>query len=245
MKPGTFGVTRLTFMVTAAGLFAFACGFLASKSFTTALSAGLIAASTAHSALSARARKAQTSASVRATQSTELLAAQLTVGVTFVEALQNAVFEAPIHLRRDLEQLQAVFESDMDLDAKIDSAKRILASREGDLLFELILVAARIGDDNLVGAINDLAAYSRRGQTLARELAARQSWVLGTARLGQTAPWLIVILLSARPETAAAFQRPAGLVILALGLVLSLAAQKFITAGARLPQAGRAFGAGS
>lgn len=242
MKPRLFGVTRLTSLVMAAGLVAAGGGFLVSQSFTTALSAGLIAASTAHTALSARARKSQTSASVRATQITELIAAQLTVGVTFVEALQNAVFEAPVHLRRDLEQLQGVFESDLELEAKIDSAKRILDSREGDLLFELILVAARIGDDNLVGAINELAAYSRRGQTLARELAARQSWVLGTARLGQTAPWLIVILLSARPETAAAFQSPAGLAILALGLVLSLAAQKFISAGSRLPQAGRAFG---
>jgi tight adherence protein B len=215
---------------------------LTTQNFTTSISAGLIATSVAHTALAARARRAKVSASTRATQIAELIAAQLTAGVTFVEALQNAVFEAPVALRAQLERLQAIFESDIELEGKIDQAKRVLASREGDLLFELILVAARVGDDELVSALGDLSAASRRAQTLERELAARQSWILGTARLGQTAPWLIVILLSGRPETAAAFQSPLGLAILTLGLVLSLAAQKFITAGSRLPQSGRVFG---
>jgi tight adherence protein B len=233
---------NLALQVALIGLVAAGVVILTTQNFTTSFSAGLIAASAAHAALAARARRAKVSASTRATQIAELIAAQLTAGVTFVEALQNAVFEAPFALRPYLERLQAIFESDIDLEGKIDQAKRVLASREGDLLFELILVAARVGDDELVSALGDLSAASRRAQTLERELAARQSWILGTARLGQTAPWLIVILLSGRPETAAAFQSPLGLAILTLGLVLSLAAQKFITAGSRLPQSGRVFG---
>lgn len=233
---------NLALQVAFIGLVAAGVAMLTTQNFTTSISAGLIAASAAHTALAARARRAKVSASTRATQIAELIAAQLTAGVTFVEALQNAVFEAPVALRAQLERLQAIFESDIELEGKIDQAKRVLASREGDLLFELILVAARVGDDELVSALGDLSAASRRAQTLERELAARQSWILGTARLGQTAPWLIVTLLSGRPETAAAFQSPLGLAILTLGLVLSLAAQKFITAGSRLPQSGRVFG---
>lgn len=235
----------IAWQVALVGFLATVAAFLASQSYTTAVSVGLIAASAAHAGLSARAHRAAVSASSRATQIAELVAAQLTAGVTFVEALQGSLFEAPASLKLDLERLQAIFESDLDLETKIDNAKRVLASRQGDLLFELILVAARLGDDDLVASLNDLASASRRAQTLERELAARQSWILGTARLGQTAPWLIVVLLSGRPETAAAFQSPLGLLILTLGLVLSLAAQKFITAGARLPKAGRVFGVGA
>jgi tight adherence protein B len=226
-----------------AGIAVVIADLLAMGNLFLALCLGFVVASAVHSAMISRIARKAASAGERTAMAIELIAAQLTSGVTFVEALQNAVFDAPPNLRTDLELLQAIFESEHSLDEKVQQAESVLGCREGDLAFELVFVAARLGDDQLVETLQSISASMRRNQGLQRELSARQGWVLGSARLAQAAPWVIVVLLCARQETADAFQQPLGVAVLGFGLLLSLIAQRFIVAGARLPIGGRIYGA--
>ena len=68
------------------------------------------------------------------------------------------------------------------------------------------------------------------------EVEARQSWVVNAARLGVAAPWIILVLLSTRPEAALAYNTPAGSAVIAGGLVLSLLAYRIMIALGRLPE---------
>lgn len=171
----------------------------------------------------------------------ESIYATLAGGSAFTEALANLVNELPDGQRVKAEELAAAFDSDVTLEQKILSGKRILGSREGDLLFELVLVAARNGDDRLVAALRQLATDLRAEQGLVLELKSRQGWVLGSARLALAAPWVVVLLLAVRPETAQAFQSQTGAIVLLTGVGLSFVAQRFIAAGAKLPNARRIF----
>jgi tight adherence protein B len=67
----------------------------------------------------------------------------------------------------------------------------------------------------------------------------KQNWVLGTAKLAVLAPWLVLVLLGLRPETAIAFQTETGVAVLVIGLVASLLVFRLIKVLGSLPQRSR------
>ena len=54
-------------------------------------------------------------------------------------------------------------------------------------------------------------------------------------RLALAAPWLILLLLSTRPQAVAAYNQPAGAVVLAGGAAVSFVAYRVMLRIARLP----------
>ena len=73
------------------------------------------------------------------------------------------------------------------------------------------------------------------------EIEARQSWVMNAAKLGVAAPWVVLLLLATRPEAAAAYGTPAGTVLIALGLAISVVAYRVMLGIGRLPAERRWF----
>lgn len=175
-------------------------------------------------------------------QMIDSIASALTAGTSLIESIDSLVDEGQPAIRKKAQSLLAIFESDSTLEVKVNQAKAVLNSQEGDLFLELLLIAGRRGDDQFVPALNTLSDSFRSQQALSKELKARQGWVMGTARLGLASPWLIVLLLSARPETAAAFESELGTVVLLVGLLLSFVAHRLIIAGSKLPRASRSLG---
>lgn len=68
------------------------------------------------------------------------------------------------------------------------------------------------------------------------QLEARQSWTVNGARLAAAAPWLILAMLSTRPQTVEAFNSPAGAVVLLLGGIASIGAYLLMVRIGRLPE---------
>lgn len=181
----------------------------------------------------------QSTSAEQVPQIADSIASSLASGVSLVEALENLVRETSGSLRFRAERILAIFESDLTIVERIAEAKRVLDCREGDLLFEILLIASVRGDDQIVSALLELSGEMRRQQALVAELKSRQSWILGSARLGQLSPWILVVLLSFRAESATAFATSAGAAVILAGVVLSLIAQRFISAGSRLDIPGR------
>ena len=65
---------------------------------------------------------------------------------------------------------------------------------------------------------------------------ARQSWTVNGARLAAAAPWVVLALLSTRPETAEAFNSVLGVVVLSIGAGASAAAYVLMVRLGRLPE---------
>ena len=174
-------------------------------------------------------------------QIVDSISTSIASGVSLIEAFDNLVAEGQPAIRAKAERLLAIFESDASLEEKVARSKPVLNSREGDLFLELVLIASRRGDDAFTDALNELADAFRNQQSLNRELVARQGWVMATARLGLASPWVVLLLLSVRPESASAFQTQIGAAVLLIGLALSFAAQRLIVAGSRVPRVVRQF----
>ena len=206
------------------------------------LCVGLVGFAAVHSALvAAEARKQQSNAEAMPAI-IESVATSIDSGASLLEAFENLAQETVGEGRLKAESLVAIFESDDKLEGKVTEAKAVLGCREGDLFLEVLLIAARRGDHELTRSLIALAGVQRAQHGLTNELRSRQGWILGSARLAQASPWIVVLMLSLRPETADAFSSPIGAGVLVVGLVMSFVAQRFIVAGARMPQANRNLG---
>jgi tight adherence protein B len=128
-----------------------------------------------------------------------------------------------------------------DASACLDELKAQWASPTGDLLVETIRVAHEAGGNRVVDVLRELADHIRRDRNLRREVEAKQSWVRVAARVGVAAPWVVLILLSFRAETAAAYNSPVGITLVICGLALSVASYRLMIALGRTPTPRRVF----
>jgi tight adherence protein B len=96
-------------------------------------------------------------------------------------------------------------------------------------------VTREVGGSDLGRTLRTLSAFLRDEHRVRRELEARQSWVIVAARLAFGTPWFVLLLLATKPEAVAAYQRPGGAVVIAVGAVLATAGYRLMLRIGRLP----------
>ena len=124
----------------------------------------------------------------------------------------------------------------------LDRLKDRLADPVADRIIETLRMSREVGGNELTTVLRNLAVYLRQDAAIRSEIEARQSWVVNAARLGVAAPWIVLLLLSSRPEAAEAYNSPAGVGVIAGGLALSVLAYRLMIGIGRLPEERRWFG---
>jgi tight adherence protein B len=124
----------------------------------------------------------------------------------------------------------------------LDRLKDRLADPVADRIIETLRMSREVGGNELTTVLRNLAAYLRQDAAIRSEVEARQSWIVNAARLGVAAPWIVLLLLSTRPEAAAAYNSPTGTAVILVGLALSVVAYRIMIAIGRLPEERRWFG---
>ncbi len=123
----------------------------------------------------------------------------------------------------------------------LDALKASLADPVADRIVETLRMAREVGGTELPSVLRSLSHYLRADAAVRAEVDARQSWVRTAARLGVVAPWIVLLMLSTRPEAAAAYNSPGGAVLVVGGLLATLVAYRLMIALGRLPDEGRWF----
>ena len=96
-------------------------------------------------------------------------------------------------------------------------------------------MARDVGGTDLGRLLRTLSAFLREDARTRAELETRQGWTVNAARLAVAAPWIILALLSLRPEAVDAYNTPQGLVVLAIGGGVCLIAYRVMVRIGRLP----------
>ena len=102
-------------------------------------------------------------------------------------------------------------------------------------------MAREVGGSDLTVVLRSLSSWLRQDAAVRAEVEAKQSWVVNAARLGVAAPWIVLVLISTRPEAAQAFNTAAGTVVILGGLTVSVLAYRVMLALGRLPEERRWF----
>ena len=102
-------------------------------------------------------------------------------------------------------------------------------------------MAREVGGTEVTTVLRELAAYLRVDLATRGELEARQTWIVSAARLGVAAPWIVLLILSTRPEAAQAYNSAGGIVLIAGGAVVTFIAYRVMLRIGALPTEARWF----
>lgn len=184
-----------------------------------------------------RRRRAQRSVELRELwpEAVDNLASGVRAGLSLPEALTALGVRGPEQLRSPFRRFGEDYRATGRFNESLDRLKVALSDPVGDRVIEALRMAREVGGTDLGRLLRTLSQFLREDARTRAELETRQGWTVNAARLALAAPWLILLMLSTRPQAVAAYNQPAGAVVLIGGAMVSLLAYRIMIRIARLP----------
>ncbi|MGO1542802.1 MAG: type II secretion system F family protein [Gulosibacter sp.] len=169
------------------------------------------------------------------------LIASVRSGLGMPDAIEQLSKTGPETLRSEFDAFARQYRATGSFNLAVDESKERLADPVADRLFETLRMARDVGGTELARVLRDFSSFLREEQAVRHEAEARQSWVVNAARLGVVAPWIVLVMLATRPEAAAAYNTPGGVLVIGIGLVISVIAYRLMLALGKLREEERWF----
>ena len=157
-------------------------------------------------------------------------------GLSLPEALAQLAERGPVSLRPAFRAFAQDYRATGRFSECLDAMKARLADPVADRICEALRITREVGGSDLGRLLRSLSAFLREDARTRSELEARQSWTVYAARLAVAAPWLVLGLLATRPESVAAYARPAGALVLAAGAGICAVSYLAMVRIGRLPE---------
>ena len=207
-----------------------------SRALPIALAFGLIAGYAPVAVLRSRWRRRQHELRELWPEIVDNLASAVRAGLSLPEALSQLGSRGPAALRAPFQRFGQDYRATGRFGDCLDRLKAGLADPTGDRIVEALRLAREVGGSELGRLLRTLAAFLRDDVRTRAELESRQTWTINAARLAVAAPWLILVVLSVRPEAVRAYNSASGVLVLACGGGLCIVAYRMMLRIARLPR---------
>ena len=163
------------------------------------------------------------------------LASAVRAGLSLPDALSALGTNGPEALRDSFDQFALDYQVTGRFHESLDRLKVRLADPVGDRVVEGLRIAREVGGGELGRLLRNLSGYLRDEARTRSEMESRQAWTVNGARLAVAAPWVVLLLMSFQSGSVTAYSSGAGVVVLAIGAVLCLAAYRMMMRIGRLP----------
>lgn len=163
------------------------------------------------------------------------LTSAVRAGLSLPEALTQLGVRGPEQLRGPFGRFGEDYRASGRFTECLDTLKASLADPVGDRVVEALRMAREVGGNDLGRLLRTLSAFLREDARTRAELETRQGWTVNAARLALGAPWALLLLLSTQPSAVAAYNQPAGAMVLVVGGVVSFLAYRVMLGIAKLP----------
>lgn len=162
-------------------------------------------------------------------------------GLALPDSLMTLAHTGPIVTRSAFAAFSQRYRTTGNFSVAVDELKAALADPVADRILETLRMSREVGGSELTNVLRSLSVYLRQEAAIRSEIEARQSWVMNAARLGLAAPWVVLFLLTTRPEAALAYNSASGVALIIAGLALSVLAYRIMAGIGRLPEEPRWF----
>ena len=186
--------------------------------------------------ISSRARNRRTRLREVWPEAVDTLVSGVRAGMSLPEALTNLGERGPEAVRPQFRAFATDYAASARFDSSLDRLKTRFADPVADRIVEALRLAHEVGGTDLGTLLRSLSQMLREDMRTRGELEARQSWTVNGAKVAVAAPWLVLALLSTRPQAAAAYASTAGAVVLLVGAVVSVIAYRLMLRLGRLPE---------
>jgi tight adherence protein B len=163
------------------------------------------------------------------------LVAGVRAGVSLPEACVALVERGPKDLKPGFRAFVSTFRSTGSFRAGLQRLRDELADPVGDRVVVALSVAHDVGGTDLVRVLRTLGDFVREDLRVRKEIEARWSWTVTAARVAAAAPWIVLLVMSTRPQAAAAYNSSGGVAVLAGGAVATLVGYRLMLKVAHLP----------
>jgi tight adherence protein B len=167
------------------------------------------------------------------------LIAGVRAGISLPETCASLAERGPQELRPGFASFAATYRASGSFHAALDRLRSELSDPVGDRVVVSLGLAHDVGGTDLVRVLRTLSDFVREDLRVRKEVQARWSWTVTAARVAAAAPWIVLLLMSARPEAAAAFNSSTGAIVVATGAVVTTVGYRLMLRAARLPEPGR------
>jgi tight adherence protein B len=182
-----------------------------------------------------RARRRRTAVRDLWPEAVDHLTSGIRAGLSLPEALSQLGSRGPAPLRPAFSAFGEDYRATGRFSESLELLKDRLADPVADRIIEALRLTREVGGSDLGMMLRTLSAFLREDARTRSELEGRQSWTVNAARLAVAAPWIVLGLLATRPEAVSAYNRPAGVLVLAVGAACSFLAYRIMLRIGRLP----------
>ncbi|QHO90579.1 type II secretion system protein F [Actinomyces sp. 432] len=210
-----------------------------SRAWPIAAAFGTIAASAPLLIVSSRARTRRTNLREVWPEAVDTLVSGVRAGMSLPEALTNLGERGPEAIREEFRAFGVDYATSARFDQSLDRLKARFADPVADRIVEALRLAHEVGGTDLTALLSALSRMLREDMRTRGELEARQSWTVNGARVAVAAPWIVLAMLSTRPQAAAAYATGTGALVLAVGGAATLVAYRLMLWLGRLPEEDR------
>lgn len=210
--------------------------YVVSRSPAIAVAFGVIASSGPFALVRFRARLRRSELRELWPDVVDNLASGVRAGLSLPEALSQVGVRGPEELRRPFARFGEDYRATGRFFDCLDRLKGSLADPVGDRIVESLRMAREVGGSDLGRLLRTLSAFLREDARTRAELETRQGWTVNAARLAVAAPWIVLALLSLRPEAVDAYNSGTGFGVLAAGGGMCLVAYRLMIRIGRLPE---------
>ncbi|MBI4939478.1 MAG: type II secretion system F family protein [Actinobacteria bacterium] len=163
------------------------------------------------------------------------LTSAVRAGLSLPEALSQLGERGPEQLREPFAAFARDYRASGRFGDSLDALKNRLCDPVADRICEALRVTREVGGSDLGRLLRSLSAFLREDARTRGELLARQTWTVNGARLAVAAPWLVLAMLSTRPQAVAAYDSATGAAVLGAGGAVCLGAYRLMLRLGRLP----------
>jgi tight adherence protein B len=163
-------------------------------------------------------------------------------GMSLVEALSQLADRGPRELAPYFAEFNRQVRKDGDFTSAIAWLQNQFSHYASDQIFEAIILSRSLGGTHLLQILRMVGDFIRQDLALRKEIEVKHGWIKNSAHLSAAAPWLLLLLLSTQPATAAAYATNTGAVILIAGIFMTAAAYLWMNKLGALPKPPRVFG---
>lgn len=236
-QAGVAGVTPSALAASAA--LAAAAAFLlalgASRSTTLAACSAVLAGWGPFGWVGARARRRRAVLRELWPEVVDNLTSAVRAGLSLPEALTQLGDRGPAALREPFAAFGRDYRATGRFGDCLDALKERLADPVADRIVEALRVTREVGGSDLGRLLRSLSAFLREDARTRGELQARQTWTVNGARVAVAAPWVVLAMLSTRPEVVAAYDSTTGVLVVAVGGAVCVLAYRLMLRLGRLP----------
>ena len=170
------------------------------------------------------------------------LASGIRAGLSLPEAVAAVADRGPAPLRRAFFGFAAEYRASGSFTTSLNALAEELADPTADRVIEALRLARDVGGTDVGRLLRTLGQALREDARARGEIEARQSWTVNGARLAVAAPWAVLLLLASRSSSVRVYDKPGGLIVLAVGSLLSAVAYVLMQRIGRLPVERRTVG---